>query len=617
MKIKSLQISNVLSFKYHDNIANAEKITFESDLNIIIGENGSGKSTALEVINFLFKRVLFKQYNVNQELYSRKSTLAAGDRQQILVPANNNSYGGFRLDPNWDTEDKPQTIRIEIKLDEIDLKNLQLLKDNNTKLHVSTSLYSTRGLTGLAGNLDIYTLDITLNKINQIFTVAFVNGTHDFGYEYLTDYNFYKEAIAIYNLEHPKKPIDTLYESFTLISSYRNYHAFEKSISLRDQHPSQQIQTIRGQDFHKSLNTSDNSEPPIFGLVRLRVAETHYNLMPQKLDESECEAKANKLPFIVEINKRLKVISLECKIKLIDRRTWQYSFEFFDLRRKKTLSDINSLSAGQKAIIHLVFEAYGRGNLKGGLVIIDEPEIHLHYQFQNQYLQVIRDLNKLQKCQYVLVTHSEALINSSTINQVKRFSLNKNGHTVIKAPQLTTTQKMLIKILDNTRSTYAFFAKKVLLVEGDTDRYFYKSVISEKYPASDQDIAVLYIGGKNSHRAWRKLFEDFGLTVYLITDLDFSQKHFYPGEPEQKLGTAAEVSAFKVTHPDWEAKIDSEYLKKIYILKNGNLEHYLSISKKGLPETIDFCNNKLSAYLADNTNSESKEIRNILKRINA
>lgn len=201
--------------------------------------------------------------------------------------------------------------------------------------------------------------------------------------------------------------------------------------------------------------------------------------MPQKLDESECEAKANKLPFIVEINKRLKVISLECKIKLIDRRTWQYSFEFFDLRRKKTLSDINSRSAGQKAIIHLVFEAYGRGNLKGGLVIIDEPEIHLHYQFQNQYLQVIRDLNKLQKCQYVLVTHSEALINSSTINQVKRFSLNKNGHTVIKAPQLTTTQKMLIKILDNTRSTYAFFAKKVLLVEGDTDRYFYKSVISE------------------------------------------------------------------------------------------------------------------------------------------
>ena len=619
MKIKSLQISNVLSFKYHDNIANAEKITFEDDLNIIIGENGSGKSTALEVINFLFKRVLFKQYNVNQDLYSRKSTLTFGDRQQILLPANNNSHGGFRLDPNWDTEDKQQIIRIEIKLDQIDLKNLQLPKDNNTKLHSLSSLYSTRGLTGLAGNMDTYTLDITLNKTNQIFTEAFVNGSHDFGYEYLIDYNFYKESIAIYNLEHPDEPIDSLYESFTLISSYRNYHAFQKSISLKDQHPSQQIQTIRVQDFYKSLNTSDNSEPPIFGLVRLRVAETHFNLLPQKLNEEEREKMANELPFITEINKRLNVVNLECKIKLTDQRTWQYSFEFFDLRRNKILSDINSLSAGQKAIIHLVFEAYGRGNLKGGLVIIDEPEIHLHYQFQNEYLQVIRALNKVQSCQYVLVTHSEALINSSTINQVKRFSLNKNGCTEIKSPQLTTNQKMLIKILDNTRATYAFFAKKVLLVEGDTDRYFYKSIILEKYPKLEQEIAVLNIDGKLNHKSWRKLFEDFGLSVYFITDLDFCHKHFYPKQQELKLSTETQVNAFKTNHNDWETKINAEYSRKVYILKNGDLEHYLKIpkSQKGLPAVIDFCNNRLAAYLADNRNAENKEIRKIMKQITA
>ena len=34
MKIKSLQISNVLSFKHYDDIANAEKITFEDGLNV-------------------------------------------------------------------------------------------------------------------------------------------------------------------------------------------------------------------------------------------------------------------------------------------------------------------------------------------------------------------------------------------------------------------------------------------------------------------------------------------------------------------------------------------------------------------------------------------------------
>ena len=44
------------------------------------------------------------------------------------------------------------------------------------------------------------------------------------------------------------------------------------------------------------------------------MAETHFGLISKKLDEAECEVEANKLPFIVEINKRLKVINLECKI---------------------------------------------------------------------------------------------------------------------------------------------------------------------------------------------------------------------------------------------------------------------------------------------------------------
>lgn len=61
MKIISLQLSNILSFRHFDNVGDAEKISFDDDLNLIIGENGSGKSTALEVINFLFRRILYKQ----------------------------------------------------------------------------------------------------------------------------------------------------------------------------------------------------------------------------------------------------------------------------------------------------------------------------------------------------------------------------------------------------------------------------------------------------------------------------------------------------------------------------------------------------------------------------
>lgn len=614
MKIISLQLSNILSFRHFDNVENAQKICFDDDLNIIIGENGSGKSTALEVLNFLFRRVLYKQYNLNQDLYTQRNSINVDQRKQILQPANNLSYNGFRLDPNWNTEDQPQTIRIAVKLDEIDKKNLLSLQNKRGTLTPWIGRYTTRGETASANYSETYTLDILLNKNGKTFIVQPIDCMQDFGYEYLTDYNFYKETIALYNLENSKTPIETLYESFTLISSYRNYNTFTVSISLRDQTPATQMQQIRNADFARSLNANDNSEPSIFALVRLRVAENHFGLISQKLDETECEAAANALPFIIEINKRLRIINLMCKIKLLDLRTWQYSFEFLDLRRNKSIADINSLSAGQKAITHLVFEAYGRGDLKGGLVVIDEPEIHLHYQFQHEYLQVIRELNKHQSCQYILVTHSEALINSATINSVRRFSLNADGYTEIRFPNLTAQMKVLIRILDNTRSTYAFFAKKVVLVEGDSDRYFIKAVIQLLYQELNQEIAILHVGGKNELTQWTTLFESFGLAVYRIADLDYAYNLFYPSESRSKIKSPNDVTAFKSTHPDCEYRIATEYANHTFILKNGDLEHYLGISKD-LAEVIAFCNNLLPQYLGDDGNQESVEIREIVQKI--
>lgn len=614
MKITYLQVSNVLSFPYCENIKDAEKLTFDDNFNIIIGENGSGKSTALEIINFLFKRVLYKQYIVNQEEYSRKSMITADEKRNIVQPANNQKTNGFRLDPNWDSETKTQTIRIEVKLDEIDETNLKLLRHNASKLSSVARSYTNRTIPDLSASGTTYLIDVILSNIDQKFKVNLQEGESDAGFEYLTDYQLYKELIALHNLENPSEQIATLYESFTLIGGYRNYHAFNRSVSLKDALPAQQIQQIRAQEYSRSTNTSEGEEPSIFGVVRLRVAELHFNLIVSDLSERECEERANNLPFIKAINEKLAILKLECRIRMIEQRTWRYSFEFFDSRRNKILNDVNSLSAGQKAIIHLVFEAYGRGDLKGGVVIIDEPEIHLHYQFQHEYVQVIKALNKEQNCQYILVTHSEALINSSTISYVKRFSLDSDGHTRINNPNLTTDQRVLIKVLDNTRTTYAFFGKKVLLVEGDTDRYFFKAVLQELYPALDQEIAVLHMGGKGAYTDWSLLFESFGLAVHCAADFDFIVDRSYRSERGTPLKMAHDILAFKGRHPDWETRIEADYSNRVYILKHGDLETYLGIHK-GLTETIEFCNNQLMTFLADDSNAHSLEIRDIVRRI--
>ena len=616
MKINRIQISNVLSFKFYDNIESAPEISFDKGLNIIIGENGSGKSTALEVINFLFKKVFYKQYDVKQELYMRKEQINAAEKKQIIQPLNNtNSYTGFRLEPNWNTENNAQIIRVEIELDEIDSKNIKNLLENLVKLNSHIQQFTSKPLFTSRNSSSAYTLDITLNKSNKTFAVSFNNCSEDFGYEYLTHYNFYKEALTLYN-ENQSDKIEPLYESFTQIGSYRNYHQFQKSVSLKDNHPSQQIQGIKNAYSAKSLNDNESTEPIIFGLVRLRIAENHFALYPEKLSESEREEKANNQKFMLDINKKLELINLTCRIRLIEPRTWQYSFEFFDTKRNKFIDDINSLSAGQKAIIHLIFEAYGRGSLKGGLVIIDEPEIHLHYQFQNEYLQIIRELNKEQNCQYILVTHSEALINSSTINQVKRFSLNKEGCTEIKAPKLTLNQKMLIKILDNSKSTYAFFSKKVVLVEGETDRYFFRSIIMENNPRHEQEISILYVGGKKSLGSWRALFEAFGLIVYRIADFDYILDVFYKDNIGTKLESDQQISSFKLQNPTFKEKILNAYKDRLFILQEGCLENYLGIQKNDLSQVIEFCNEKLKEFLSSDS-GRCKEIVEIINKITA
>lgn len=615
MKITSLQISNVLSFPHHEDINDANKIEFDENLNILIGENGAGKSTVLEVINFLFKEVFNKQYSQNLDLFDSRETVNSDQKKQILHSPSQGKIRRFRLEPNWNTTEKSQAIRVKLKLDAIDKANIEKLVKHKAEIE-STQEFAGYTPVFNPNYQEEYTIDIAPDWSSDTYSIQTIEPAGDFGIEYLTEYNYFKGAIDIYNLLNPEDPISSLNESFTLISSFRNYHAFSASISLGKQTPSKLRGDFMNRDYARGSNTPESGEPSVFSLVKMRVAEEYLNLIQGAKERSECEEEANNIDFMKSINERLELINLKCRIKLEEIRTWQFSFEFVDLKRDVVVSNINSLSAGQKAILHLVFEAYGRGEFKGGLVVIDEPEIHLHHQFQHEYLQVIEGLNQEQQCQYILVTHSEALINSSTIGFVKRLSLDADRNTQINSPTLNVDQRHLIKILDNTRSTYALFASKVLIVEGDTDRYFFKAVLKELYPRLVQEIAVVDTSGKGGLRSWKELFESFGLRVFSVNDFDFIQNEYYSEEPEISFKDHTKLTQFKTDHPDWSTNVDKSAAEGVFILREGDLEHYLGITHKGLPAVISFCDNDLNNFFQNAANDPiAAELLKILEVI--
>lgn len=62
--------------------------------------------------------------------------------RHILNMSEDDSYHTFRLEPNWDFEDKEPKIKIEITLDEIDMKNIDNLQQNKEKISKIAADYS-------------------------------------------------------------------------------------------------------------------------------------------------------------------------------------------------------------------------------------------------------------------------------------------------------------------------------------------------------------------------------------------------------------------------------------------------------------------------------------------
>ena len=615
MRVNYLQLSNILSFKYEEDINNTFKIEFDPDLNIIIGENGSGKSTVLEAMNFVFTRILFRHCEVDEY----KFLLSAANRKDALEVDDPPNCTGFRLQSNWDSDSKSQKIRISTTLDNIDRTNINHIADNYGHIKNILGSYShintPEDFAPIDNDMDI-DIDITFNHKEDVCDTVYISSVPTHVKFYLEYYQAIDEAIAIYNNEHTDH-MAPLGNSFSILSAFRNYDTFALQTSLQSD-PASQLRNIKRSSSYRSNNDQSGIEPLIFNIIKLKLGEKHLRLIQEGKNIDDATVAVKSLPLIANINKKLKLLNLKLAIKPINIRTWSYEFTFRDTKNNRYLGDINSLSAGQKSIIHLIFEAYGRDDVKGGLIVIDEPEIHLHYQFQSKYLKILEDLAREQKIQCILVTHSEGFISDDTIKYIKRFSLNEERNSVVCTPDIREDQRKLIEILNNTWAARVLFLDRVLLVEGQDDEYFFRVAIKKLQPDLSQNITVYGVRGKDSISSFKSLFESFGLKVYVIKDLDATGKDFYNSTASFKYDKQTKragldkrkIDKYRNEHPDLDEKIESKYPSYEFYLKKGAIEQYTG-KEKGIDHVIDFCENEMDNFLKSD-DEKAKEICKII-----
>lgn len=207
------------------------------------------------------------------------------------------------------------------------------------------------------------------------------------------------------------------------------------------------------------------------------------------------------------------------------------------------------------------------------LFLVEEPEIYLHPHLQRKMRDSLVQISKHPLAQVICTSHSENFIDLARRHQglvvLKRdedlstrvTQVNDdiyNGQTAIEK---RSRMRMLLNF--NTTTLEAFFAKRVILVEGDCEA---ASIIAIKdklqvlHPEITNDlerilneISIIPCNGKLTQKAYYEVLRHFGIQSYLIHDLDSDSLD--TGSNLNILNTIGD-EVFRLTHqPNFEGDI--------------------------------------------------------------
>lgn len=174
------------------------------------------------------------------------------------------------------------------------------------------------------------------------------------------------------------------------------------------------------------------------------------------------------------------------------------------------------------------------------LVLVEEPEAHLHVQVQQAFIKhayhvlcndpVLEEFPNL-KTQLVVSSHSSHVAHEIEYEHLRYFRRLPSGMAGIPIPVSTVsnlstvfgqTGKTKEFVTRYLRAHHAdlFFADAVILVEGAAERMMLPHFLRQHFKFLDQCyITILDIGGSHAHRLG-PLVDALGIATLVITDLD-------------------------------------------------------------------------------------------------
>ena len=233
----------------------------------------------------------------------------------------------------------------------------------------------------------------------------------------------------------------------------------------------------------------------------------------------------------------------------------------------------------QSSIVVAIFRAYQEISRQGAIIAIEEPEVFLHPHRQRFFYKVLADLAASGN-QVFYTTHSAHFVDivaPENVCIVRRTCVEGTSVFTCPSQQWSPDQKERFKLekeFDPERNEM-FFAKGVLLCEGDTEKCLYPVLLNHCGIDMDEiGISVVEVGGKQNLPIFIRVLEAFQIPYVVVSDED------KPGD-KANADIAATVKDSKRIHihkPNLEQQVG--YAPK----KRGKVEEALNYVRNGLTE---------------------------------
>ena len=209
-----------------------------------------------------------------------------------------------------------------------------------------------------------------------------------------------------------------------------------------------------------------------------------------------------------------------------------FSKSFFSLRNGLNQIEHSNLGSGiSMTLSYFLLETISNLAKEQLIILIDEPELHLHPQLQHKLQQHFKNT----PLQIIISTHSEAMIDIGDWRSIKRFDemLKCYPSQDILSMQLEYKGKSesLEKSLNDLRLYYQdrtiffrennemLFARVCLLVEGPTEKYGFR-VLAELAKLDYSDLTIISCNGKEKIFYYQLICKAFKIPFFTLFDED-------------------------------------------------------------------------------------------------